>query len=391
MRRMLTKIHRFTGLSIAVFMVVSGMTGSILAFDPEIDALLNPEFFEISEPGGAAIGADEIAKSIEESDDRIWVRRIPIRDAPTKSIVVYVEPKRDPITGEIYEVDYDEVFVDPVTAEVTGQRMWGRCCARQNFVPFVHKIHNRLALPASFGRPFWGLVGLLWTIMSLIGVYLTIPVMRPVLPAWGRVWGFRRTNPQQRRNLQIHRAIGLWFSIVSLPVAISGIGLAMYSDLFRPVVNTLSPITETVWETRAHQSRGEVFDPPISFTAAMRAAQDQMRTHGADMKPTAISYSPVRRMYRVEFGDYLDAGMGISYAYIDAIDSIMTGVTIAGTGSVGDIMDAVIQPLHSGRSWGMPGRIVVLLLGIAVTLLATTGTLMWLRKQRKRREQDIVR
>ena len=386
MKRILTRIHKITGLLIAVFMVISGITGSILAFDPEIDAFLNPEVFEIAESGTAAMGADKIARSIEASDAQIWVRRIPIRESPTKSIVVYVEPKQDPLTRDYYQVDYDEVFVNPLTAEVTGQRMWGQCCSLRNFVPFVHKVHNRLALPAWIGRPVWGMVGLLWAVMSLIGIYLTIPAIRPRLSAWRRVWSFRRSNPQQRKNLQIHRATGLWFSIVSLPVAISGIGLAMYSDLFRPVVNTFSPITETAWDVRADQSMEELFDPPVSFTAALRTAQSQARANGIKAKSTAIAYSPSRRMYSVEFGDRLDAGMGISFAYIDATDNAMIGLTVAGEGSAGDIMDAVIQPLHSGRSWGLPGRIIVLLLGVAVSLLATTGALMWLSRQRKRRE-----
>lgn len=38
-------------------------------------------------------------------------------------------------------------------------------------------------------------------------------------------------------------------------------------------------------------------------------------------------------------------------------------------------------PLHSGRILGLPGRILVSLLGLAVATLSVTGVLIWLRKR----------
>ena len=35
-------VHRYAGLYMAAFLVVAGLTGSIMAFEPQIDAWLNP-------------------------------------------------------------------------------------------------------------------------------------------------------------------------------------------------------------------------------------------------------------------------------------------------------------------------------------------------------------
>jgi uncharacterized iron-regulated membrane protein len=41
-------------------------------------------------------------------------------------------------------------------------------------------------------------------------------------------------------------------------------------------------------------------------------------------------------------------------------------------------------PLHSGRIIGMPGRILVSLLGLVVAMLSLTGVVIWAKKRRSR-------
>ena len=42
MRRFWVLVHRYTGLFMACFLIVAGLTGIILAFDGEINGWLNP-------------------------------------------------------------------------------------------------------------------------------------------------------------------------------------------------------------------------------------------------------------------------------------------------------------------------------------------------------------
>lgn len=40
--------------------------------------------------------------------------------------------------------------------------------------------------------------------------------------------------------------------------------------------------------------------------------------------------------------------------------------------------------MHSGRILGLPGRILISLMGLAVALLSVTGVVIWARKRRSR-------
>ena len=44
-RSALVRLHRWAGLTIALFLVVAGLTGSVLVFREELDAWANPDLF----------------------------------------------------------------------------------------------------------------------------------------------------------------------------------------------------------------------------------------------------------------------------------------------------------------------------------------------------------
>jgi uncharacterized iron-regulated membrane protein len=57
---------------------------------------------------------------------------------------------------------------------------------------------------------------------------------------------------------------------------------------------------------------------------------------------------------------------------------------VPGEGSAGDIFLQAQFPLHSGRIIGLPGRIRISLMGLAVATLSVTGLVIWWRKRQAR-------
>ena len=46
-RRVITKLHRWSGLTLLAFLFIAAVTGALLAFRWEVDALLNPGLFKV--------------------------------------------------------------------------------------------------------------------------------------------------------------------------------------------------------------------------------------------------------------------------------------------------------------------------------------------------------
>ena len=63
-RKNLLLVHRWTGIGLAAFLVLAGLTGSLLAFHHEIDAALTPELHRVA-PQATRASLDDIARRIE--------------------------------------------------------------------------------------------------------------------------------------------------------------------------------------------------------------------------------------------------------------------------------------------------------------------------------------
>ena len=68
--RVLLLTHRWAGLVLGLVLVVIGVTGSILSFQREIDAALNPGLYRASGPADPALGYAEILRRAEAATGR---------------------------------------------------------------------------------------------------------------------------------------------------------------------------------------------------------------------------------------------------------------------------------------------------------------------------------
>src|SRR5690349_12397432 len=117
MRRWFVRLHRILGLVLAAFLFIAGLTGAVISWDHEIDEWLNPELFEAKSAGGQARPLYDLADEIERRDPRVIVSYVPLSIEPGHTALFSVAPRLDPSTGKAFELDFNQVALDPVTAE----------------------------------------------------------------------------------------------------------------------------------------------------------------------------------------------------------------------------------------------------------------------------------
>ena len=71
-RRICVLLHRWGGLSIAAFLLVSGLTGAVISWDHELDDLLNAQLTEVDSRGEFKPPL-ELAEAAEARDPRALV------------------------------------------------------------------------------------------------------------------------------------------------------------------------------------------------------------------------------------------------------------------------------------------------------------------------------
>lgn len=82
--------------------------------------------------------------------------------------------------------------------------------------------------------------------------------------------------------------------------------------------------------------------------------------------------------------DHGAAGVGPAILYYDGTDGRYLGDPVPWTGTAADIFLQAQFPVHSGRILGLPGRILVSLIGLVVMALSVTGGVIWWRKRAAR-------
>ncbi|MEX5452281.1 PepSY domain-containing protein, partial [Stutzerimonas stutzeri] len=62
------------------------------------------------------------------------------------------------------------------------------------------------------------------------------------------------------------------------------------------------------------------------------------------------------------------------------------GQEIPGQGTLGQQFHLLQPAIHGGRILGLPGRILIAVLGVAIAVLSVTGVVIWWRKLSARRQ-----
>ena len=139
-------LHRWVGLGLASFLFMSGLTGAIISWDHELDGWLNPELVTATAQGTPKTPLELVAIA-EAHDPQIWATYFSLQIEEGHAYEIYVFPEVDPATGEIYDLAYNQIFMDPVSGEILGKRLWGEpALTRANFMPFLYRLHYSLHL-----------------------------------------------------------------------------------------------------------------------------------------------------------------------------------------------------------------------------------------------------
>jgi uncharacterized iron-regulated membrane protein len=387
MRTLLVLLHRWFGLGLALFLCQAGVTGALIAWDHEIDALLNPELFRAPASSAALLPPLRLAEVVEREDPRVDVTFLPLAVEPGHTVMMTVAPKHDPATNKPFELDFDQIAVDPATGHVQGRRLWGAISlSRQQIVPFLYKLHYSMHLPdvSGFALGTWlmGIVALVWVVDAFIALWIAFPSRK----AWKKSFAFRFDKGGYRLNFDLHRSGGVWAWLLLLPLAVTAVSMNLQGEVVRPIVSLLSPVAPSPFADRAPNPDA----PPstVSRERVLASAVLDAERLGLAAPLGAFFYAPELRVFGVGLyaagKDHGDGGLGNPWLYYDAESGLPAGTELPGRGSAGDLFLQLQFPLHSGRLLGVPGRVLISTLGLLIAMLSVTGIVIWARKRKVR-------
>jgi len=365
LRTLWLKAHRWLGLTVGLLLVLIGLTGSVLVFDHAIDEWLNPELL-LTQGSGSRQSLQAVIDAAEQSrsGNAMSVTRPRVENG-VWSVWFSTGTKGDP--------KFTAVYVDPYTAEVKGERTWG-----EDLMSWIYRLHFRL-VAGWIGGVIVGFCGLILMISVATGVYLWWPLW---MNSWRAAFAVRKGA---RFNYDLHKTVGIVSTAFLFVLAFTGVYME-FPQYVKPIFTAFSEETEHPHDLKSGEEAERL---PITADEAIAIAQrqfpDAIFDHLHPPEDEAGTYEVAFR----QAGE-VQKSFGRTQVFLDQYSGEVLTIRDPRQFTAADTLLAWQFPLHSGEAFGLVGRWLVLFSGLTPAALYTTGVLMWWRRRRSRKRNQLA-
>ncbi len=155
-------------------------------------------------------------------------------------------------------------------------------------------------------------------------------------------------------------------------------------------MSLVSKVEPSVYEARGRLPAEQLGTTAYDFHQAYDFALQHAAELGLSEAITELYYSFEYNFYGAGFGEH-DSNQGNAWLFFHGTDGRLLGQEIPGQGTLGQRFHLLQPAIHGGRILGLPGRILIAVLGVAIAVLSVTGMVIWWRKLGARRQMATRR
>lgn len=396
MRLWLLRLHRWTGLTIALVLFVAGATGIPLAFYRQLDGMLNGRSARRVVPHGTVRPTDAVIALAEAQNPGYMATGICFCETqqPDEPLMVRLQ-----LRGAAPDASWANrlyVYLDPYRGvEVDRNAFRNNANQTSAVLPFLVRLHSGMLFGAT-GFRLYGVVAVLWTLDCFVALLVSLPASRSrhqqgASPArwrrWRHAWRVKWSARPTRVNFDVHRALGLWTWPAMFVFAWSSVGLNLDDQVYRPVMKTLFGQTAQNAATSlpAAALLPPTTPPGIGWADALTTARGHMAriaaeehfsvTHEYSLLLTGGDYS-----FSVHSSRDIGRTPGTSLTF-DATTGALRAFHVSGRESTADSISRWLRALHFGTPFGLAYQTVVAIMGVALCIIVASGVLIWAKKR----------
>ncbi len=357
MRMFILKLHLYLGLASAVLLIILGVTGSIIAFEADIEHWIHADLWYVK-AGTVALPQAALIKAAEQRFAPARVRSVQLFRQPN-----LVQPMQMSDGAMVYVNPYDGSILGRTRGASNSQRLLG----------YVHQVHLRLT-PDPRSTPTVAAAGKM--VVSCAGLALCLLVPTGLI-LW---WRTRRASIQWKRSwfricFDTHHVIGIYAALFLCLAAFTGIliGFDFGEQAIFAVTHSSRP-----------GARQKIVSTPAEGAATIRAdeAMEIARRTIPDatvagvvlpLEPMAV-YTVLMRVPE-ETSESVHSSVAI-----DRYSGKVLEVRNFMTDSLGYRLVRFNRSVHTGDIWGTPSRMAASLSSLLLVVMAATGLVIWWKK-----------
>ena len=352
--------HRYIGLAVGLILIIVGLTGSLLVFNREINAVLVKQKYERVVTQSPTISLDKVAKSVNQNylkKTDYQIHQIDLHFDPNIYLVRLINSDNKQL----------EVFVNAYTGKVLGDRLRDK-----GFFDKVYSLHYQL-FAGDIGIVIVGIAALLLFFLTVTGLILWSG-WRNLIAGFKIKWNGRT----KRKNYDIHKVIGIISLVFLAMISISGFAWNFYEQTEPAIYSlTFTPPPPEVEST-----------PTGKETIAIDEVVKQANATIPEAKASFISVpTEANEVFTVYMKQPGDAQYFANNVQIDRYSGEVLHSVNSKTASLGDRLLNAFAPMHYGTFGGIFTRILYVFVGLSPTVLFITGLTMY---RLRRRTQTVA-
>ncbi|WP_420548053.1 PepSY-associated TM helix domain-containing protein [Curvivirga sp.] len=393
-RQKLVVLHRYVGLVMASFLIITSLTGVVLVWYHELDTWIHEQSFpsNLADKSFPPLSDFELRQKVDDKFPDGSVNWMLLHQPSSPDVTLFlIEPKTQP-DGTKMKLGFNEIFVDRRDGEILATRQWGDISQGSiNLIPFLYRLHESLTL-GRVGTYILGVISILWLLDCFTGIVLTFPAKSKSktsrLKRWGKAWKVRWWGGRHKITFDLHTAGSLWAWICLSIFALSSFAMTLQYEVYFPTMSTmmefkLPPRLKEV--ELAQQKTSPEMGWEKGYQTAARYLESLSKEKGFEIiAHERMEYYPHKNTFRLMSRTNLDINdiYGQSWVYVDASTGEERGYFLPTSMATGNTFTLWLNTLHIARIWGIPYRIAVTIIGLFVAMITITGVLIWWRKKK---------
>ncbi len=356
MRKFIFVLHRYVALLGGAFLLVFGVTGSIMAFEPELEHLTHPHLSYVK-PQAQRMSLAQIGAAVSRAFPDAKIRNYGVATAPNLADQVQLGDRA--------------VFVNPFTAEVLGS-----LANSPDWLARVHQLHLRLLIRTRSdpGKQIMSWAGVTLLFLLLTGLVLWWPLKR---------LGIRRGAKARRFWFDLHSASGIYAFVFLFLLGATGIVIGFE--------RSTTPLLYRLTSSEPAQLPRPKIEPPAGATPL---TADQVFQIARGALPGAVPFflsvpsgPAVPWLVSLRFPEDLTPG-GRSRMMIDPYTGNILFAQSSRDAPGGTRAVITNRALHTGDIFGIPGKTIASMASLALLLQLLSGYAMWWHRTRRKRTAE---
>ena len=347
--RRIYKLHKWTGLLAGIFILILGVSGSILVFHEELEAWESSEFLTVQNTRPVSI--DKAYETITTKYPNREIRLQRFSRNPTETLVFSIRKPAQRLT----------VFIHP-----SDGRILKSIDSNKTYTTWLLTLHYSLHATL-IGEIIVLTAGLAFLISIITGIIIYRKAFADILLFKTK---FRKKNKTSLAS-SIHRYVGVWALFLNLFIILSGL-LISYDIVMGAIKNRGSKASV-------------VTSPRIKFS--IDSALSVLDTRYPQFNPSYIRF-PLSEGKPMGVSGEVD---GEAFYWSKFYNSVLIN---ASTGEISPIklnpeadsrtkLASIVRAVHFVEFGNLPIKILFCVIGLSAPILSITGFLLWRWRKKK--------